>query len=159
MVSFIVVRGPNNRRTSSTAAQNVATQSLLQLTGEIRGKPLLPVADGFMGQFHAAEETEFDDVAQAQGIPQAPEHHQQHQVGREFQEVEGGCRPFIVGATARPAPKPMLAKLGWRLQSGDPTGLVLRTAHGMMSRVSHEAISIPGLAWHGNPDIGLTTQL
>jgi len=53
-----------------------------------------------VGEREAAREEHLGQVAQAEFVAKPPEHHEQGDVGRDLQMIEGRTRPFIEGAPA-----------------------------------------------------------
>ncbi len=66
-----------------------------QLIGEQWSEAGFPLTHRLMRELEAAFQEHLGEVAQAEFVAHAPEDDQQHDVGREFQIVEGRARPFI----------------------------------------------------------------
>ena len=54
-----------------------------------------------MGELKAALEKLLGQIAQAQFVPQPPQHDEQHDIGGIFQVVEGGSGALVEGSLAR----------------------------------------------------------
>jgi hypothetical protein len=107
------------------AATDGATAFLAQGVRQIRGEICIPVPNGFMCEHDAALEKHFDELPQAQLVPEAPQDDQADDIRRIVQPIEGRPGPFVeLGVPVADEPQPSIREENlWK-----PLKRLLRTA-------------------------------
>ena len=113
-----------------------------------RGEARLPVPHRLVGEDEAPLQEHLGQVAQAQLVVQAPEHHQQHDVGGVLQEVEGGAGPLLKAASALLSIAD--AAGGWAGKAGN----ALDTTNRVLTQFAQDHSARPTLDSWGNALFG-----
>jgi hypothetical protein len=69
------------------------------LLGKNRSKAFFPIVHSFRGKLKATQQEEFGNIAEAQLVAQPTQQYLKDNIGGYLDEVEGGTRPFVEGAT------------------------------------------------------------
>ena len=79
---------------------SLAPPLVTQVVREQRGEAILPRPDGFVRDGEALCQQHLGQITPAEFVPQAPEHHAQHDVRGRLHVADGRARPLVVGAPA-----------------------------------------------------------
>ena len=82
-----------------------------------------------MSELKASNQKELSDISIAELISHSAEQNLEQDVSRDFNKVERGNCPLIVGTATWLTPKPGVPEMGRSLQTRELSGVTVRAVH------------------------------